>query len=275
MVIIKIGKEIIKFVGTVKIESQLKSYYQNFIWDMASISEKECEDINVMIYDIAKYTIINKENSDVSCVSIPFETYKAYIKTDLQKQCIDIWIPDEIRWNDWEFCFRVASFPIFLKNDQLVIHSAGIQYLDKVYLITGESGAGKTTAVRNCVQENNGVIVLNDDTMVLYKNGSEWYASSAPYQSTSGIKPVFGGAKLAGIYRIHKADNLFRTKMSKLEVIQQIWTHCFAIGSMLLENSLMMEKLLCNAKDISITTDNFHIYASKEEKNLLAVMLGE
>jgi hypothetical protein len=62
----------------------------------------------------------------------------------------------------------------------------------------GHSGSGKTTVARN----SSGKRVLNDDLVVLQREGEYWNASSTPFWNPTQVKPLNLSGKIHALYQL-------------------------------------------------------------------------
>lgn len=273
-IIIQIGKIRILLKGDEMIIRCLEKYYCDFmITESADVhytidirvsgyeNDIGKERYSVNTYKRSEFYIPNRDNY----VNIVIDHDKKYCNVKLLRDFS--WKYD---WADWEFSFRLCAFLLFMKNEQIIVHAAGLLYQGKVYLITGESGAGKTTTAKNCINENKQITILNDDTIILYKDptNNNVIACSAPYQSTSGLHPVNGCGEFAGIYRVMKSDKLCLEPMSIAHAIQQIWTHSFSVGNFLKDYKEIYRKFYGFCKDIAQNNQNFYLYTPFKPEGL-------
>lgn len=227
---IKLGLIIFCFESNKKVIESLKKYYFNFL------SDKDEIDYSVEISRAKKIenSSITYKNNCLSIININEKRPEDYLNVKINFKhnssiiyyhCITDIIQDRFKW---EFYLRVAIYMFLIENQHILIHASGIVRNNSGYLFLGPSGAGKTTAARNCIKSN--FKILNDDTMIIYKDKSTYYVSSTPYLSTSAISPVDGYAILKGLFVIMKSDKVTVRKESLALGLQQLYTHTFSLG---------------------------------------------
>jgi hypothetical protein len=69
---------------------------------------------------------------------------------------------------------------VVLKAQGMILHASAVSIRDKGLAFVGPSGAGKTTSVRHC-RDGAGTTVLNDDRIVVWKEGETWKVSGTPW----------------------------------------------------------------------------------------------
>ena len=108
--------------------------------------------------------------------------------------------------------------------------------------------------------------------MILYKDGDRYYGCAAPYRSTSGICPQSGVGILKGIYRIHKSTETGKKPMTQAESIQQLWTHTFMVGTIMVQDERMLNAVYNLISSISENTQKYHLYSTRVSSHLFEIM---
>jgi hypothetical protein len=103
-------------------------------------------------------------------------------------------------WRNLEFSLKALLAYLAFRRGGLLFHCAGVLADGEVYLFTGEGGSGKSTVVSLSPDK----VALNDDLVVLRRDGPGWRAYGTPFwneeathrdgQTSSG--PVAGILKL-------------------------------------------------------------------------------
>lgn len=277
-IIIQIGKIRILIAGDELFIRCLEKYYCDFMIT-ESVDVHYTIDVKISGYEndikTERYSINTSHRSEFY---IPERDNYLNVVIDHDKKHCNVKLLQDFSWKcnwaDWEFSFRLGIFLLFMKNEQIIVHAAGLLYQGKVYLITGESGAGKTTTAKNCMKENERITILNDDTIILYRDhiNNNIIACSAPYQSTSGLHPINGCGEFAGIYRIIKSDKLCLEPLSTAHAMQQIWTHSFLIGNFWKDYKEIYKKFYEFCKDIAQNKPNFCLYTPLKPKGLFELI---
>jgi hypothetical protein len=100
--------------------------------------------------------------------------------------------------------------------DAYLVHGCGIIERELGYLFTGPSGSGKTTLASLA----DGRLVLNDETVLIGKNGKGFYLSGTPFDG--GVSNRCSDAvHLSAIFFLKKATEVSLRRMSKVEAYQK------------------------------------------------------
>lgn len=75
---------------------------------------------------------------------------------------------------------------VFIKNNAMILHSAGIEYLGEAILFAAPSGTGKSTQTDLWRRYVDGVTDLNGDRILLQKTDDGWFACGFPICGNSG-----------------------------------------------------------------------------------------
>lgn len=101
------------------------------------------------------------------------------------------------------YAYRLAAL------DGALVHSAGVVFEGRAFLLVGPSGAGKSTAARLC-QERGGA-VLSDDLNALRRDGDAIEVERLPFTGDLGTTEVGGGGAvgrwpLAAVLRLAQGE---------------------------------------------------------------------
>ena len=279
-IFLKIGKLSIRIIGESEIIKYLNKYYYNFICNFNTD--------NVFTIEVHLCNLQNKGNTQriisdngniLRYYNPDRNNYIDILLKHNENYCLVKLLNDftwKDNWADWEFNFRLCTYLYFLEHQHILIHAAGLLHQGSVYLLTGESGAGKTTAALNCIQNpSDNVVILNDDTIVIYPEGNNFIACSSPYQSTSGLQPQLGYGILSGIYRVYKSSDLYLEPMNTAFAIQQIWTHTFSIGSLFSTRQKLQNDCYKLARTIALKTKNYNLYTPLHPTQLFSFIVSQ
>ena len=87
-----------------------------------------------------------------------------------------------------------------IQSDTLLIHGSSIVINNKGYVFIGQSGAGKSTIIKNATSGK----VLSDDTAILRKISNTWYIYRSPFDMNTTLSTV-NRIILSGIFIIKKS----------------------------------------------------------------------
>ena len=84
-------------------------------------------------------------------------------------------------WDVRTFALCLFRAMTFERNDLLLVHAGAVKIKDETLIFPGESSTGKTT-IFNLLTKN-GIIGINDDTILLKKENNTWFAYPTPFMS--------------------------------------------------------------------------------------------
>ena len=99
--------------------------------------------------------------------------------------------------------------PKLIKHDAFLLHGAGVIHGNQGYVFFGESGAGKSTAIRLIASHLPEAEILGDDSVIagIPRHDSVPWVYSAPLGSTySREPPSASSAPLGGLFSLRKQD---------------------------------------------------------------------
>lgn len=109
-----------------------------------------------------------------------------------------------------------------LRYGGMMLHSSAVEFEGRVYLFSGNCGAGKSTHTRLWQQIfGSEARIINDDKPALRLIDGIWYAYGTPWCGKDGINQN-RKAPIAGICFMKKADHNSIRRMSELEAISRI-----------------------------------------------------
>jgi len=117
---------------------------------------------------------------------------------DLEQGISEIRLPAQRLAEDAEYFIRMVAAVVVYHTGGLMVHAAGIANGDQLYMFFGHSGSGKTTVSRN----SPGKLVLNDDLLVLQREGNNWRVYSTPFWNPTQVKPLNLSGKLHALYKL-------------------------------------------------------------------------
>ena len=100
------------------------------------------------------------------------------------------------------FALCLIGAMTFKRDDLLLVHAGAIKIKDQTLIFPGGSSTGKTTffnLLTKDVAEG-----INDDTVLLKKEGSYWYAYPTPFMSKGQTPLTCGKSKLTGVIDLVK-----------------------------------------------------------------------
>ena len=148
--------------------------------------------------------------------------------------------------NSLEYCIRLSLLRLYLEKNMFLLHSAGVMFENKIFIFSGESGAGKTTTAKNFISAKNGII-LNDDTMLIETHDSKCsYAYSVPYKSTSDLIPTNGMGEINTVFIIEKSNYTRVENLSLQNKLEFLLCNAFFLGFQIKHYENLYKLLLSN-----------------------------
>ena len=109
-----------------------------------------------------------------------------------------------------------------LRHNGMMLHSSAVELDRRVYLFSGNCGAGKSTHTRLWQQVfGEKAMVINDDKPALRLLDGTWYAYGTPWCGKDGIN-MNRKAPVAGICFMKQADHNAIRRLSDLEAMAKI-----------------------------------------------------
>ncbi len=168
----------------------------------------------------------------------------AVIEHDENFRKITITLNERLAQEKWEISYSFLSImfiEVAMSYGYLAIHASAIKYQDKVFLLSGPSGVGKSTLRSNLLKLDDSLVIINDDKPLLEFGvfisvfgspfSGEYYFDSNTKEKLTHIFFLKQGPVnkkhllnedeklkhlLKNIYK-PKADNLWDTTLSNLE----------------------------------------------------------
>lgn len=113
-----------------------------------------------------------------------------------------------------EYFLRVVAAVAAYHGGGLLVHGAALQAGDAIFLLVGQSGSGKSTAVALSHAAGKAV-ALGDDLVLLRPEGDGWRAYGTPFWNIETVER--GGQTssglVTGIYKLIKDDAIFAEPM--------------------------------------------------------------
>jgi hypothetical protein len=113
-----------------------------------------------------------------------------------------------------EYFLRVVAAVTAYHNSGLLVHCAALQAGDATFLLVGQSGSGKSTAVA-LSHDAGKAVALGDDLVLLRPEGEGWRAYGTPFWNIQTVER--GGQTsdglITGIYKLVKDDAIFAEPM--------------------------------------------------------------
>jgi len=114
---------------------------------------------------------------------------------------------------------------LLASNSGLLTHAAGVIAQGNGYLFSGHGGAGKSTTAR-LWQEQAGVQVVNDDKVILRKQGGKFILYGTPWHGQGGIA-IPACAPLKRIFILKQAPSNAVTALSPAQAASRILARSF------------------------------------------------
>ena len=127
-------------------------------------------------------------------------------------------LSSRIAEEDVDYFIRVAYSLLAFRAGGVMLHAAGIVREGFAYLFLGHSGAGKTTVSRLSSK----FTVLNDDLVILIKEGKDWWAYGTPFCNPSQVKPAPRCAPIKAIFSLIHANEVQLASMRSGEGVAEL-----------------------------------------------------
>jgi len=89
---------------------------------------------------------------------------------------------------DWQyFIFGTELSALLMENNGLVLHASAIQYENKAYLFSADSGMGKSTHTQLWLKNFSGASIINDDKPAIRNIDGSFFAYGTPWSGKSDI----------------------------------------------------------------------------------------
>ena len=123
---------------------------------------------------------------------------------------------------------RVFIAHYALRQNGVILHSAGLVFDGQAYIFSGRSNAGKTTLTRKACES--GAWVLSDDINLVLPHEQGYQAHAVPFTGEFGRTLQHeGGQKsypVAGIVLLEQADTLETSPVSPSTAVARLLTGC-------------------------------------------------
>jgi hypothetical protein len=114
---------------------------------------------------------------------------------------------------------RVLYAYLAIERGALLVHASGVVMNDKAYVFFGPSGSGKTTTAKLSADR----LILSDDMVFLKKVDGRIRAYGVPFRGDLPETPRNNvSARVAGIFRLRKADHHIITAMKPLQALAEM-----------------------------------------------------
>jgi len=277
--LISFGPMIINFLPDNESEHYLRNTYFGFICS-PPMSKWSCDftikmkTIRSPRYDRSSFSVFKDQY--IKIYKVLADEY-VDIEIDYTNGISSIYLLSPLRdlknSNSLEYCVRISLLRLYLENNMFLLHSAGVMFENKIYIFSGESGAGKTTTAQNFINAKEGKI-LNDDTMLIRTYDNECSAAySVPYRSTSGLLPVKGVGKINTLFIIEKSNCIKVEELSLQEKIEVLLCNAFFLGFQLKYYENLYRLLLNNINRFVKGTAIQKLFLENNSKFLSHILL--
>jgi hypothetical protein len=116
-----------------------------------------------------------------------------------------------------DYALRIITAVLAVKAGGLLFHAVGIAHHGSGCLFFGPSESGKTTIARLSPND----IVLNDDLVLLRKQGNRWMIYATPFTNPGQIKPTCSSVPLTAMFRLVKDRSTYIEPMSQAQALAE------------------------------------------------------
>ncbi|OQA43146.1 MAG: hypothetical protein BWY52_01982 [Chloroflexi bacterium ADurb.Bin325] len=147
-------------------------------------------------------------------------------RIDLQRRQARLLHDGAASFGQLEYFLRIACALLAYQAGGLMVHAAGLQVGDAVYLFIGQSGSGKSTVVAL----SRDAAALSDDLVLLRPATDGWQAHGTPFWNLDASDAdVRGGARdgpLAGIYKLVQDPAVYLEPLSLPVAVAELAANC-------------------------------------------------
>jgi len=148
--------------------------------------------------------------------------------------CLDCWqttlgLEQQNFWHNLEFSLKTWLAYLALRQGGLLLHCAGVLADGGAYLFTGEGGSGKSTVVALSPDK----VALNDDLVVLRRNGTGWWAYGTPFwnQGATRRDGETADGPVTGVFKLVQDRRVYLESISAALAISELAANCPTVNS--------------------------------------------
>lgn len=125
-----------------------------------------------------------------------------------------------------EYCLRVVAAINAYHNDGLLVHGAALKAGAATFLLVGQSGSGKSTAVALSLAAGKAV-ALGDDLVLLRPERDGWRAYGTPFWNIQTVERQgqTSDGLLTGIYKLIKDDEIYAEPMGMAAATAELFAN--------------------------------------------------
>jgi len=127
-------------------------------------------------------------------------------------------------WHNLAFSLKALLAYLAFRRGGLLFHCAGVLADGEAYLFTGEGGSGKSTVVSLSPDK----VALNDDLVVLRRDGPSWWAYGTPFwnEEATHRDGQTASGPVAGILRLVQDERVFLEPVSAALAASELTVNC-------------------------------------------------
>jgi len=110
---------------------------------------------------------------------------------------------------------------VLARRAGVLLHSAGIEYGGKLWLLAGRSGAGKSTAAA-LLKGREGIALLSDDRIVVRRRGASWTGYGTPWPGEARVA-ANRQAPLAGILFLKQSQDNRIEPLPAMQAVERLF----------------------------------------------------
>lgn len=148
---------------------------------------------------------------------------------------------------EFDYLLRITMALVVNAAGGCLFHAAGVIRDQQGYIFFGPSGAGKTTITRY----SPGMVVLNDDLVVLIQHGQKWMAHSTPFSNEQPEERVNLAAPVYALYYLAQDHLVYKKEMSSGEAFGAVIAGV-PVVPMLEHMDALMERCLRICQEVPI-----------------------
>ena len=217
----------------------LKESYSNFISQKVEFADIHCiayrlqsmPDIHIeQLSSEGQYAPKKVRSNDASTLTVTGDNFEAHFEMNTStSSSLGVLKEKELTHaNVIENYLRIISAHRVLRQNGVVLHSAGLVFNEKAYIFSGRSNAGKTTLTRKAYAK--GALVLSDDINLVLPVKTGYDAYAVPFTGEFGRTLDHAGGKksypLAGIVLLEQSDHLQTLPVGNAMAVARLLTGC-------------------------------------------------
>ena len=179
----------------------------------------------MLIHNKPEFWSVWKHNSEIyvkTMFPLSSDPKNAILKFSLTDMKWDLWMEPDIKEIDpFEYPLDgLILYYLTVINNDIMIHSSGVNYSGKGLLFSGVSGKGKSTMAR--LWDNYGAKIIHDDRLIIRKSGNGYIMYNTPvYDNDEPLE-----SPLNRIFIIEHGNENRLIQLKEASAVSQVMANC-------------------------------------------------